>query len=114
MLQRGCGRLSRTTAEDVHLEARILPSVHNLRDGVPIEAQAFIGHGVAVFYSPQGASFTVDKAIIKTPRVKESWFDPRYGVLHEMHTTDNLGYQTYQPPTSGRGHDWVLLLEGER
>jgi len=25
---------------------------------------------------------------------------------------DNLGYQTYQPPTSGRGKDWVLLLEG--
>jgi hypothetical protein len=66
----------------------------------------------AIFYSSQGAAFTVDQAIITAARVRESWFDPRYGVLYEMHTTDNLGYQTYKPPTSGRGQDWVLLLEG--
>jgi Putative collagen-binding domain of a collagenase len=51
-------------------------------------------------------------ANFKRVTVRESWFDPRYGVLYEFHTTDNLGFQTYQPPTSGRGHDWVLLLEG--
>ncbi len=38
-------------------------------------------------------------------------FDPRYGVLHEFHTTDNQGFQTYRPPSDGPGHDWVLLLE---
>jgi hypothetical protein len=43
--------------------------------------------------------------------VKESWFDPRYGATYELHTSDNQGYQTYTPPTSGRGQDWVLLLE---
>ena len=69
---------------------------------------------VAVFYSPRGEGFTVDKAIISAPRVRESWFDPRYGVLYDMHTSDNLGFQTYQPPTSGRGQDWVLLLEAVR
>jgi hypothetical protein len=66
----------------------------------------------ALFYSPRGESFTVDKAVIKAPRVRESWFDPRYGVLYEIHTTDNLAFQTYTPPTSGRGQDWVLVLEG--
>jgi hypothetical protein len=50
--------------------------------------------------------------IIKPPRVRESWFDPRYGALYEIHTTDNLAFQTYTPPTSGRGQDWVLVLEG--
>jgi hypothetical protein len=23
------------------------------------------------------------------------------------------GYQTYAPPTSGRGNDWILILEDE-
>lgn len=58
------------------------------------------------------AGSAVDKAIIKAPRVRESWFDPRYGALYEIHTTDNLAFQTYTPPTSGRGQDWVLVLEG--
>jgi hypothetical protein len=70
--------------------------------------------GFALFYSPRGESFTVDKAVIKAPRVRESWFDPRYGALYEIHTTDNLAFQTYTPPTSGRGQDWVLVLEAVR
>jgi hypothetical protein len=52
--------------------------------------------------------------VIKAPRVRESWFDPRYGVTYEFHTTDTFGFQAYQPPTSGRGRDWILLLEGLR
>jgi len=52
--------------------------------------------------------------VIKASRVKEVWFDPRYGVSYEFHTTDNQGYQTYTPPTTGRGQDWVLLLEATR
>jgi hypothetical protein len=65
----------------------------------------------AVFYSPFGESFTVDKGTIKGARVKEIWYDPRYGVAYEFHTSDNMGFQTYAPPTSGRGRDWVLVLE---
>ena len=64
-----------------------------------------------IVYSPQGASFTLDKALIKAARVKETWFDPRYGVHNDVHTTDNFAFQTYTPPTSGRGQDWVLVLE---
>lgn len=62
-------------------------------------------------YTPRGESFTVDKGMIKATRVRQSWFDPRYGVTYDFHTTDNEAYQTYTPPTTGRGQDWVLLLE---
>jgi hypothetical protein len=65
----------------------------------------------ALFYSPFGESFTVDKGTIKGARVKEIWYDPRYGIAYEFHTSDNMGFQTYAPPASGRGRDWVLLLE---
>lgn len=67
----------------------------------------------AFIYSPRGEPFTVDRAIIKGARVKEIWWDPRYGVAHHVHSSDNQALQTYVPPTSGRGQDWLLILEDE-
>jgi hypothetical protein len=67
----------------------------------------------AFIYSPRGEPFTVDRAIIKAARVKEIWWDPRYGVAHHVHSSDNQALQTYVPPTSGRGQDWLLILEDE-
>jgi hypothetical protein len=102
---------------EAHAFQTLVPDQRLIADG-PIEGPAKIraaraSDGArAVFYSSQGASFTVDRGIITAPRVREAWFDPRYGVLYDIHTSDNQGYQTYQPPSSGRGHDWVLLLEG--
>jgi hypothetical protein len=85
-----------------------------LESGAKIRAARAADGSLALVYTPQGASFTLDKSVIKASRVRESWFDPRYGVLYEFHSTDNFGFQTYEPPTSGRGRDWVLLLEGIR
>ncbi len=66
---------------------------------------------LAFVYSPYGEAFTLDKSIIKADRVREIWWDPRYGVAKEMHVTDRWGFQTYTPPTRGRGQDWLLILE---
>ena len=60
-----------------------------------------------------GEKFTVNKNSIKAERVREIWYDPRYGIAYYVHSTDNWGFQTYTPPTSGRGSDWVLILEAE-
>ncbi|HVT74706.1 MAG TPA: glycoside hydrolase family 140 protein [Lacunisphaera sp.] len=65
----------------------------------------------AFVYSPRGENFTLDRTRIKAARLREVWFDPRYGVSYEVHVTNTHGYQTYAPPTSGRGQDWVLLVE---
>ncbi|MCL4793004.1 MAG: DUF4038 domain-containing protein [Bryobacteraceae bacterium] len=67
----------------------------------------------AFIYTPRGEQFTLDRGIIKAERVKEIWWDPRYGVAHHIHTGDNQAFQTYTPPTSGRGQDWLLILEDE-
>ena len=82
--------------------------------GAKIRAARARDGAFALVYSPRGEPFTIDKGVIKASRVKEVWFDPRYGVSYEFHTTDNQGYQTYTPPTTGRGQDWVLLLEATR
>ena len=65
----------------------------------------------AFIYSPRGEAFTVDKNFLKARRNREIWFDPRYGTSYVVHTTDTHGFQTYTPPTSGRGQDWVLIIE---
>jgi hypothetical protein len=64
----------------------------------------------AFVYSPRGESFTIDKRVFNAKRVKEHWFDPRYGCTYYFHTTYNAAFQTYTPPTSGRGNDWILIL----
>jgi hypothetical protein len=65
----------------------------------------------ALVYSPYGAPFSVDRRLLRGKRVKESWFDPRLGVAYVAHTGTSGAIQTYAPPTSGRGQDWVLVLE---
>ncbi len=68
-------------------------------------------HSWAMIYSTRGAPFTVNKSAFSSPLVAESWFDPRTGAIHPLHTGANQAFQTFNPPTSGYGQDWLLLLE---
>jgi glycerophosphoryl diester phosphodiesterase len=81
--------------------------------GAKVRAVRAADGSFAFVYSPRGAPFTVDKSVIAGRRVREIWYDPRYGFAALFHTTDNTGFQTYTPPTSGRGADWILILESE-
>jgi hypothetical protein len=81
--------------------------------GAKVRAARASDGSFAFIYSPRGEAFAVDKSRRKGPRIKEIWFDPRYGVSYHFHSTENTGFQTYVPPTSGRGQDWVLVLEDE-
>ena len=66
-------------------------------------------------YTPRGESFTLDQSLMKAAYVKHSWFDPRYGASYMFRESprawDSQTFQTYTPPTSGRGQDWVLAIE---
>ncbi len=62
-------------------------------------------------YTPRGEPFSVDMGAIKAESVKAFWFDPRYGSTAPIYTGDNVGIQTFTPPSHGRGNDWVLVLE---
>ena len=81
--------------------------------GAKVRAARASDGSFAFIYSPRGERFTVDKTVISDRRVREIWYDPRYGIASHFHTTDNAGFQTYTPPSSGRGSDWMLLLESE-
>ena len=65
----------------------------------------------AFIYSPRGEQFSIDISVIKGKSVSAIWFDPRYGISKKIHTGDTKGFQTYTPPTNGRGNDWILIIE---
>lgn len=64
-----------------------------------------------VAYSPHGEAFTLDLGELDGAMHVQTWFDPRYGVSYEFRTEQNQGIQSFVPPSSGQGEDWVLLLE---
>jgi len=65
----------------------------------------------AVVYSPRGEPFTLDRTVVGSSQVREVWYDPRIGVAYQAHKGSSGAIQTYTPPTSGRGQDWVLIVE---
>ncbi|MBM3788229.1 MAG: DUF4038 domain-containing protein [Acidobacteria bacterium] len=79
--------------------------------GAKVRAAVASDRSFALVYSPHGAQFTIDTRRIGGRRFRASWFDPRYGSVNVLHETDARGFQTYAPPTQGRGQDWVLVLE---
>lgn len=81
--------------------------------GAKIRAAAAGDGSFALVYSPYGEQFTIDKGFLTPGIASESWFDPRYGITYRIHASHTRGIQTYTPPTSGRGNDWLLILRLE-
>ena len=65
----------------------------------------------AIVYSPRGLPVTIDQSRIKSKKLKNIWYDPRYGISYPTHIGNTFAIQTYTPPTSGRGNDWILIVE---
>jgi hypothetical protein len=105
---------------EAHSFEKLIPDQRLIADGpttggAKIRAARTQDGTVAIAYSPKGAAFTIDLTKLGDGvRVRESWFDPRYGVTYEIHVGTPQGFQSYTPPTSGRGQDWVLLIEAVR
>ena len=78
--------------------------------GARIRAARASDGSFALIYSPRGEGFTLNKNVIKAEQLRETWYDPRYGISYQIKEQDTAGIQTYTPPTSGRGNDWILVL----
>jgi hypothetical protein len=81
--------------------------------GGKIRAARATDGSFAFVYSPFGEKFTVDQKALKGAKIKEIWYNPRYGTTYHAHTGSGKAFQTYTPPSSGRGQDWILILEDE-
>lgn len=82
--------------------------------GAKVRAARADDGSFAFVYSPRGEAFTVRMDVIKSKAgVKAWWFDPRYGSASAIYTGDSVALQSFTPPGSGRGQDWVLVLDDE-
>jgi hypothetical protein len=67
----------------------------------------------AFIYFPSGKSTQLNLSKMTAKSFKTTWFDPRTGA--EIKSANNLvkgNKVTVSPPSSGRGNDWVLILDG--
>ena len=81
---------------------------------------AIRGKSHALVYIPTGNQTTIKLGIISGSSMKASWFDPRTGQITGIGEFDNAGTKSFEVPgmskelswlRSGRGCDWVLILE---
>jgi hypothetical protein len=84
------------------------------KEGEHIQATRDSEGRYAFIYLPMGQPVSVDTGRLGARRLRASWYDPRIG------TTQNAGEHAaggtigFAPPSSGTGHDWVLVLEDVR
>ncbi len=77
-------------------------------------AVAVRGKGYAFVYLPGGNKTEVSaEKIPGAGRLKLYWFDPRTGEKTFIESIPAKGTYTANPQTSGRGCDWVLIMEAE-
>ncbi len=76
--------------------------------------QATRGDGYAMIYTPLGQAITVDAGKLGARRVKSWWWDPRLGKAIAAGAFEGSAKREFVPPgESGRGHDWVLVIDDE-
>ncbi len=69
------------------------------------------GTDFAFVYSAGGLAFTVNLGRTSGSTVDAWWYNPKTGAATYMANYANSGQRTFTPPSSGRGNDWVLVLD---
>ena len=64
-----------------------------------------------VVYLAQGQKVDVVTSKIKNSRIKGYWYNPKNGDKTHINEFVNGDIQAFEPPTSGIGNDWLLILE---
>ena len=65
----------------------------------------------AFVYAPVGRPFSVRMNVIRAPKAKAWWFDPRTGKAESIGEFATDGERSFTPPDLGELLDWVLVLD---
>ncbi|QDV39536.1 apiosidase-like domain-containing protein [Tautonia plasticadhaerens] len=72
--------------------------------GAKVRAARARDGSFAFIYSPMGEPFAVDDTRLSGRRIKQIWYDPRYGVAHHFHTRPRPPpSRASRPPAPARG-----------
>lgn len=73
--------------------------------------QATRGKDYAFVYSTQGHAFTLLPGFFSSHRLRFFWYDPRTGKSEKPVEVEKTDQVKFSPPSSGYGHDWVLVID---
>ena len=79
--------------------------------GAGDHVQATRGNDYILVYSAQGKKFVVNTNKISGKEINANWYNPRNGEVTSIGKSARKNQQEFVPPTSGYGHDWVLILD---
>lgn len=79
--------------------------------GASDRIQATRGNDYIFVYSAQGKKFTVNTNKISGNELIANWYNPRNGELKNIGKLPKKAQQEFMPPTTGYGHDWVLIID---
>ena len=66
----------------------------------------------AFFYFPNGKKTALNLTLLSGNSFRGTWYDPRTGVEFPNSTLLSKGQHVeINPPSQGRGNDWVLILD---
>lgn len=68
-------------------------------------------HSYAMLYFPTGKPIEVRMKGFEGKDMKSWWYDPRTGVSFDGPAVSQSLLITFTPPSSGKGNDWVLILD---
>lgn len=69
------------------------------------------GEGYAFVYFPTGWSAEIYLNKIGTQNINASWYNPRTGETKFLEKIPGKGTRKFNPPSNGRGNDWILILD---
>lgn len=79
--------------------------------GANDHVQATRGRDYLFVYTAQGKPITLNMGKISGNEIVVFWYDPRTGDTKDGGRFANSGQQTFTPPSSGYGQDWVLVAD---
>jgi hypothetical protein len=76
-----------------------------------IEATRASDGSYALIYTAAGRPITARLSLLAGDTIRAFWYDPRTGSSTLIGETPKTDTQTFTPPDSGKGNDWVLVLD---
>ncbi|WKN41719.1 glycoside hydrolase family 140 protein [Tunicatimonas pelagia] len=71
------------------------------------------GGRYAMIYLPHGSSRFLDLTALSGEKLSTWWYDPRTGNSFPGEELEKAGRVEIEAPTSGKAHDWVLVIDSE-
>jgi len=84
----------------------------NNNDSTYLCAARAEGNSFALVYAARGQQFTINSTIFSGKLVAH-WYRPKDGYIIPIPLSKGSQLLTFVPPTSGKNHDWLLVLDVE-